>query len=157
MRSEQGDDQGDDEASGTAPDKGLGRAAHGLLVIVRSDEMCYENLVPVSKAYTQDDGEHGEVRTKNAGGHGERSEMNDHRGDENLEKLEADRFRGCGKPDANPVPDDGSGTPYIENLCLVADFVSQDAPEDSARKRPGKSRGECDAFDVHFRKSEQPV
>ena len=61
------DDDGDDESAGAPCDKALVKPAVRLVEIMGAYEVGYQDLVPAAQTDAQNDGEHGKVRTENAG------------------------------------------------------------------------------------------
>ena len=115
--------------------------------------MRHENLVAAAEANAQDNGECGEVACENAGGHGGGAHVNDHRGDEHLEKLKADGFCGGGEAYANPVGENSAGAFDVSAVREVLDFKAQHKPKNDGCENPRKCGGKADSVHAHFRES----
>ena len=132
----EGYDERENEAADAADSYGLLEASVCLVVIVSADEVCNENLVAAAEANAQDNGECGEVACENAGGHGGGAHVNDHRGDEHLEKLKADGFCGGGEAYANPVGENSAGAFDVSAVRVVLDFKTQYKPKNDGGENP---------------------
>ena len=120
-----------------------------------TDEVCYENLVSAAEADAENDGECREVPREDAGGHCGCADIDDHRGDEHLEKLETDGFCCGGEADADPVGQKNAGAFPVAGFAVVVYFELEHKPQDSRRNEPGKSSCEGDTVNAHFRESKK--
>ncbi len=121
-----------------------------------TDEVRHENLVSAAEADSENDRKCGKVTGEHAGGHGGCADVDDHRCDENLEKLEADGFCGGGEADANPVGQKNACTFPVANFAVVVYFELEHKPKNARRNEPGKCGREGDSVNAHFRESEKP-
>ncbi len=124
-------------------------------VVMCTDEVRYENLVSAAEADSENDGECSEVTGEHAGGHCGCADIDDHRGDEHLEKLETDGFCGGGESDADPVGQKNAGAFPVAGFAVVVHFEFEHKPQDSRRNEPGKCGREGDTVNAHFRESEK--
>ena len=123
-------------------------------VVMCTDEVGYENLVSAAEADAENDGKRGKVPCEHAGGHCGCADIDDHRGDKHLEKLEADGLCGGGEADADPVGQKNAGAFPVAGFAVVVHFELEHKPQDSRRNEPGKCGGEGDSVNAHFRESE---
>ena len=123
-------------------------------VVMSADEVRHENLVSAAEADSENDGKCREVPREHAGGHCGCADIDDHRGDEHLEKLEADGFCGGGEADTDPVGQKNAGAFPVAGFAVVVHFELEYKPQDSRRNEPGKCGCEGDAVNAHFRESE---
>ena len=124
-------------------------------VIMSTDQVRHENLVSAAKADSENDGKCGKVTCEHAGGHCGCADVDDHRRDEHLEKLETDGLCGGGESDADPVGQQNAGAFPVANFAVVVYFKLEHKPQDSRRNEPGKCGCEGDAVNAHFRESEK--
>ena len=93
---------------------------------------------------------------KHAGGHRGGAHVHDHRGDEYLEKLETDGFRGGGEADANPVGEEYAGALPVAGPALVLYLELEHQPQDARRYQPRERCCEGHAINAHLGKPEIP-
>ena len=128
-------------------------AAVCLVVIMCADEVGNENLVSAAETDSENDGECGEVTRKYAGGHCRGAHIDNHRGDEHLEKLETDGFCGGGEADADPVGEEYAGTFPVAGMAVVVNLELEHQPKDARRNEPRERCGEGDSVYAHFGES----
>ena len=124
-------------------------------VVMCTDEVRYENLVSAAEADSENDGECSEVTGEDAGGHCGCADIDDHRGDEHLEKLETDGLCCGGESDADPVGQKNAGAFPVANFAVVVYFELEHKPKDARRNEPGKCGREGDSVNAHFWKSKK--
>ena len=119
-------------------------------VVMCTDEVRYENLVSAAEADSENDGKCREVPREHAGGHCGCADIDDHRGDEHLEKLETDGFCGGGEADTDPVGQKNAGAFPVAGFAVVVHFEFEHKPQDSRRNEPGKCGREGDSVNAHL-------
>lgn len=100
-------------------------------VVMSTDEVRHENLVSAAEADSENDGKCGKVTCEHAGGHCGCADIDDHCGDEHLEKLETDGFCGGGEADADPVGQKNACTFPVANFAVVVYFELEHKPKDA--------------------------
>ena len=128
-----------------------------LVEVVGAYEVGHENLVSAAQAHAQDDGEHGEIRTEDAGGHGDNAQVHHDGGQHHLENLEAHGLDGGGESDADPVRQNHAGTLEVGTANLMVDFDAQDDEQDACGNQPRKHGGKRHALHAHLREPEVSV
>ena len=124
-------------------------------VVMSTDEVRHENLVSAAEADSENDGKCGKVPCEHAGGHCCCANVDDHSGDEHLEKLETDGFCGGGEANADPVGQKNACAFPVANFAVVVYFELEHKPKNARRNEPGKCGREGDSVNAHFRESEK--
>lgn len=155
--SEERNDDGDDKSACAARNEALVQSAVRLVEVMGAYKVSDQDLVPAAEADTQDDGEHGEVRAKDSGGHGDNAQVHHDGGQHHLENLETYGLYGSGKSDADPVRQNHAGTLEVGTADLVVDLDVQDDKQDARGNQPRKHGGKSHALHAHLREPEVSV
>ena len=153
MFTEKRDDNREQKSTDDADGECLVNATVCLVVIVCADEVGDENLVSAAEADSENHGKGREVTRKHAGGHCCGAHIDNHRGDEHLEKLETDGFCGGGEADAHPVGEEYAGAFPVANFAVVVHLELEYEPENARRNEPRECGCEGHAVNAHLGES----